>query len=73
MHNARLGLMYGYLEPVVQQMLLVLADDKLTELNRLKGIEFALCEQGAKVHQQGRGLTRLGWNPLELLNRLPST
>lgn len=42
-----------YLEPVVQQMLLVLADDKLTELNRLKGIELALGEQGAKVHQQG--------------------
>lgn len=60
------------LEPVVQQMLLVLADDQLTELHRLKGIQLATGEKSTKVHQQGGGLARLGWHPLELLDCLPS-
>ena len=57
-----------YLEPVVQQMLLVLTDDKLTELHRLKCIELALGEQGPKVDQQGRRLTRWSRRTLELLD-----
>ena len=42
-----------YLEPVVQQVLLILANNKLTELHRLKCIQLALGEQGPKVDQQG--------------------
>ena len=60
------------LEPVVQQVLFVLANDQLTELHRLKGIQLATGQQSSKVHQQGRGLAWLGWHPLELFDRLPS-
>lgn len=51
-------------------MLLVLADDQLTELHRLKSIQLAMGQQSSKVHQQGGGLARLGWHPLELFDRL---
>ena len=58
------------LEPVVQQVLLVLLQDQLRQLSALKGVQLAASQQGAKVDQQRRRLPGRGRHRLEALDRL---
>ena len=58
------------LEPAVQQVLLVLADDQARQLHRLEGVKLPLLQQRAKVDQQRVGLARLRRYLLEALDGL---
>ena len=61
-----------YLEPIVEQVLLVLLNDQLRELHTLMRIELAASQQCAEVDEQRGGLARLRRDGLELLQSLPS-
>jgi hypothetical protein len=58
------------LEPVVQQVLLVLLQDQRRQLHALICIQLSPCQQSPKVHQQRRRLAWLGRDALEFGNRL---